>query len=197
MHPRTVYIFLLHFSTWPLSGLVGESASPPIRLHPPSGAAGICPLIFLSFTRCITKPWIFAWYGLSDVSDLDIILMDPLRSWGSFAFSMSPTFSEGVLKFFGEFSNRSRAIWLVCAVRSPHGSLLLLSGIQPSYRLSDGASVGSCLSLSSLWWYGLQKFGGTASLRPGKSAPCLIFLSSRDGEGFGGLLPFSPAVFFG
>ena len=38
---------------------------------------------------------------------------------------------------------------------------------------------------------------GTTLLRPSKSAPCLLFSSSRDEEGFGGPLPFSLAGFWG
>ena len=44
---------------------------------------------------------------------------------------------------------------------------------------------------------GSKIIGGNASLRPGKYAPCLLFSSSRDGEGFGRLIPFSPTSFWG
>ena len=40
---RTVCICVLRLSERPFSRLVGEVASPPISLHPPSGAAGIYP----------------------------------------------------------------------------------------------------------------------------------------------------------
>ena len=55
-HHSMVFIFILWFSERPFSGLVGKAASFPIILHPPSGAAGICPLLgFFCFTRCVVQ----------------------------------------------------------------------------------------------------------------------------------------------
>ena len=59
--------------------------------------------IWVIFTRYST-PWIFACTGLSAVSDLDISLRALLPSLGSFSFSMSLVFSEGVTKWSAFFS---------------------------------------------------------------------------------------------
>ena len=101
MRPQIVYIFILRLSAQPFLGLVGEAASPPIRLYPHSGAAGICP--FKKITRCIQEPWIFARAGFSSGPNIDNLLRSLLRSWGSFGCSISPTFLEGVLKLSGFF----------------------------------------------------------------------------------------------
>ena len=58
----------------------------------------ILPIIYI-FTRFNSTPWIFACSGFSAVSGLDDRLRDPLRSWGSFSFSMSPTFLKRFLKW--------------------------------------------------------------------------------------------------
>ena len=55
--------------------------------------------ILVFFTRCISTPWIFAFYGFSAVSNMDNHLKDPLRYWESFNFSIYMTLTEGVLKW--------------------------------------------------------------------------------------------------
>ena len=40
-----------------------------------------------------------------------------------------------------------------------------------------------------------ENFGGTASLCPGESSPCLLFSSSHDGEGLDSMPPLSTAGF--
>ena len=106
---------------------------------------------------------------------MDILLRSPLHSSGYFDCSMSPTFLEGFLKLSGFFSNCSHVNWIICPVQYCQGYLLLLPGRLSSDRLSGGASVGSCFSLSSMLWQGLQSsWPGlvfNSNWRPGKSAP--------------------------
>ena len=82
--------------------------------------------------------------------------------------------------------NPSRTIWIVCPIRYPQEYPLLLLVLSPSDRSSGGASVESCLSLSSLLLQGLQSsylgLPFDCKRRPRKFAPCLLFSSSRDGE---------------
>ena len=113
------------------------------------------PIGLFIFKRCIPTPWIFACTGFSAVSDLNRLLRASLCSWGSFTCSVSPAFLEGVPKLLVNFSHNSFAIWLVCPVRFPQASLILLPDIRLSDRSSVGAYVGSCLSLCNLWWQGL------------------------------------------
>ena len=100
------------------------------------------------FKRCILTPWIFACAGFSDVSDLENRLRGPLRSWGSFYFSMFLTFLEGFLKCSGTLSNCSRASWLLCPIRYLRWSLILSLGIWVSYRSSGGTSFWGLLLFS-------------------------------------------------
>ena len=110
-----------------------------IMLNPLYGAVVIW--LFGFFTRYST-PWIFACTVCSAVSDLDIFLR------GSALF-LRFLFFPNIYDIFGggsevvrEFSNCSRSSWLVCTVRSPWESLLLLTGHGPSDRSSSGASFG-------------------------------------------------------
>ena len=50
-----LYIFSLCLSARPFLGLVGKVASTSIFLQPPSGAAGICPLVFYIVTSFIVQ----------------------------------------------------------------------------------------------------------------------------------------------
>ena len=71
------------------------------------------------FKRCISPPWVFSCAGFSCVSDLDNLLRVPLRSWGSFGFSTSSMFLEGVPKFLAFFF----------PIVPARASLLVLSGL--------------------------------------------------------------------
>ena len=113
-------------------------------------------LVFFIFTKCISIPWIFFCAIFSAAFNPNNLLRDLLCSWGSFSFSRSPKFSEGVQKWSMNLSNRSFVIWLLCPVQYLQGSTLLPSGLWPSDRSSGGIlSGGSCLSLIYLWWQGL------------------------------------------
>ena len=52
-----------------------------------------------------------------------------IRYLGPFSCSTSLTFSEGVPKLSENISNISCAIWIVCPVQYPRGSLLLSPGL--------------------------------------------------------------------
>ena len=90
-------------------------------------------------------PWIFAFTGFSDMSNMDIYSRDPLRFWGSFSLWMSPTFSEESPKWSANFLNYFRASWRLCSVRSIRGSPLLLKGLRMYYRSADSASFWGLL----------------------------------------------------
>ena len=93
--PRTVWIFILRLSERPFSGLVGEAASPSIILHPPSGAAGIYPLLgFLLYELCSPTPWIFG-----------NVTRSLLHNWG---------FHFNWLLFSQHFLRRLRRCWRTC-----------------------------------------------------------------------------------
>ena len=68
-------IFCLSLRTF--LGSVGEADAPPVCLLPRLARLASTHYC-LFFTRCISKPWNFAFSGFSDVSDLDIHLRDPL-----------------------------------------------------------------------------------------------------------------------
>ena len=192
--PQMVYIFIFCLSVRPLSGLVGEVASPPICLHLPSSASGICSSVIFGFTRCIPTPWIFACTVFSAIYDLDIHLWALLRSFGSFDFSMFPTFLEGAPKLSAIFQSFPRDLaCLSCPI---------------SLGISDLVSRSSTF-WSLVWWrfFGIflvpqflvMRVTSKFSARPdlllqatSQKVYSLIFFSlSHDEEGFDGLLPFS------
>ena len=129
----------------------------PYVLHPPSGAAGIWPLGCLFLQICIPTTWLFSCAGLSSVSDMEIYMRDLICSWGSFSFSMSPKFLEGVLKWSENISNSSHAIWIVCTIRYTWGSLILSPGLWPSDRLSGVTSFGILIVPKFLIFLGFSK----------------------------------------
>ena len=95
---RKVYIYFPSLVSSTLQG-VGWRGGFSCCLSPAkSGTVGFCPLLII-FTRCISTPWIFAFYGFSAVSNMDNHLKDPLRYWESFNFSIYMTLTEGVLKW--------------------------------------------------------------------------------------------------
>ena len=82
--PQTVFVFILRLSVQPFSGLVSEAASPSISLHLSSGAADICPLLWIFNKVRSPTPW-----------HLRKILIFPLRTWGfSFEFCVSSIFQS-------------------------------------------------------------------------------------------------------
>ena len=97
---RTVCIFVPSLFSVALLGIGLQGGWSSCFFPDNTYMVGFCKLLFC-FTRCISTPCIFAWAVLSDVSNLDNHLRDPIRSWGSFSFSMSPTFLKGVLKWSG------------------------------------------------------------------------------------------------
>ena len=190
--PRTVYIFILRLSPQSFSGLVGEAASPTIFLLPHSGTAIICPLgcclllglfqhlgYLIVIDSQLCPIWTYSW-GIRSVLEVSLICQCLRRFWKGFwscrgIFPVVPTwyglsflsnFLGGIcsyLQFFDRLISRMAALtWDLPC---------------PSFPCDDRGS---------------KIIGGTASLHPGKSDPWLLFSFSRDGEGFGGILPFSP-----
>ena len=114
--PRTVCIFVLRLSALPFSGLVGKADYPPIRLHPPYGTAGICPLDCCLFTKVYsnTLDIFFCW--------LLVHIQFGQSLEGSTAFlrvlwllNVSEIFGGGS-KVVGKCYYFSCVSWLVCPV---------------------------------------------------------------------------------
>ena len=135
--------------------------------------------IWLFCFTIYSKPWIFDCTGFSAVYNLGIRLRSPLRSWGSFDWSISPTFLKGVPKLLEIFSGRSCTIWLVCPVRSHQGSLLLFPGFWSLTANMVAFFWGLDLPKSSRFSWGVSEdLGRDAFLykrHPGKFFPCLWF----------------------
>ena len=149
MRPQKVYIFILRLLAWPFSGLVCEAASPPVNFIPTFW--GGCNQTFFFFYKVYSNTLgIFLLWILIHVLSAHFF-RDMLLSWGFLTFSISPMFSEGILKLSGKNINHSRASWLVYPIQYPWGSLLLLTGLWPSHFSYGGVSVVSYLSLSS--WF--------------------------------------------
>ena len=146
-----VYIFFLRLSVQPFLGLVREADCPPMCLCLLYGATLIS-LFGCFFLIRYSTPWIFSCTSFSSISDMEILLRTPLRSWGSFGWSKYLKFLGGFPKWLAYFLSLYRAIWLVCTARYPQGYPLLSPYLRPYDCSSGGASAGSCLSLSSLWW---------------------------------------------
>ena len=88
---------------------------------------------------------------------MDIHLRNLLHYWGPISFYMSLIFSEGVPKWSGNLSNRSRTIWPTYPTQYLRRSLPCCRVFEClTGRLVALVSGDSCLSLSSLWWKGLQ-----------------------------------------
>ena len=135
-------------------------------------------LIWLFCFTSYSTACIFDCDDFSSVSDMDIDLMSPLRSWVYFSFSMSPPFLRGFQSGW-KVSGSSRVIWLVCPVQSPRGYPLLSLVLRTSDRLSGRVSLGSCLYLGSLWIFGAPKVLEML-LRsvPGNPPPAFFFIFS-------------------
>ena len=76
------------------------------------------------------------------------------------------------------------------------GVSTLVAGLLFFDRSPGGVLVGSCSSLSSLWWQGLQisQIGFVCDCKqcPRNSSPCLLFFASSDREGLKDI--FSPSL---
>ena len=99
-------------------------------------------LLIIPKLQVIPTPCIFAWSGLSAMSNLDVLVRDLLCSWGYFSLSISSAFLGGGSELFGEFFSHSHKIWLVCTVKYFWGSPFLVPGLQQSGCSSGGASFG-------------------------------------------------------
>ena len=152
------------------------------------------------FKRCISPPWVFSCAGFSCVSDLDNLLRVPLRSWGSFGFSTSSMFLEGVPKFLAFFfqSFPRELACLSCPVSL--GIFAIFSGSLTVWLLACQHFFCYICCLKVLNFLGGSPNFSEGLLRncewyPGKSDPCLLFPLSCDVEGFGGLIPLHPTGF--
>ena len=114
-----MHSLVLRLTKWTSAGLFVEETYPLICFLMCTSWLSSAPWVIF-FTRYHT-PWIFSCAWFLAVSDLDIILRAKLRSWGSFRGSMSPTFWEGVPNWSEDFSNFSRASWLVFPIQYPWG----------------------------------------------------------------------------
>ena len=156
------------------------------------------PIWLFCFTMYST-PWIFSCAGFSAVSDLDIHLRVMFRSWGPFDFSVFLAFSEGVLKLSENISvvptraGLSVLSDLLGGLRSCHWVFNCLTPCLAAFLwdiacpLAHGF-LGGSLKLSEGLLHNCEQHYG-------KYSTCLLFSLSCDGEGFNGLIPFSPAGF--
>ena len=140
----------------------------------------------------ILTPWIIACAGFSAMSNMDILLRILLRPWGS--FSVSGAFG-GVSEVVGEF------FWLF-----PHdldrlshpismGYLLLSTGCRPSDFSSGGAFVAIACTSFPCDDRGSEVLGSDWFATPREFISLTYVSSSRDGQGFDGMLTLSPTVF--
>ena len=152
--------------------------------------------------RCITTPWIFDCTEFSSMSNLEIYLRDPLRYWGSFSFSTSPTFLEGVPKWSENLSNHPRVIWIDYFLTPDPPIILevsaLVYGLLFYSALIWRVSLGSCLSQKVPYFIGAPKLS-EGLLRAcercsEKFSPWLLVLSFSNEEGILGSLPWYPMV---
>ena len=174
---------MLHLSERPHSRLAGKAASPTVKFTPDLWSGWHMPNLGLFiFTRCIPTHWIFACTGLSAMSNLNIYLRAPLRSWGSFSFSVSPTFLEGVLKRSENISNHFHASWLDFFLPPDPQIISAVSTIVDGFLCYSSivwrVFLGSCLYQKVPCFIGAPKFLEgllrTCERCPVKSFTCLI-----------------------
>ena len=152
---RSTFI-ILRLSVLPFSRSFDEAGAPPVCLLPRLARSALSSLLFI-FTRFISTPCMF---GLSAVSDMDLKLRAPLRSWGPSEcfdvyeilggtarswgsrqfFLMFLAFSERVLKLSANFQSLPREL-----VDIFHPISL---GVSPPVNSSD---VYPLISRQSLW----------------------------------------------
>ena len=123
-----------------------------------------------------------------------------LRRFCKFRSCLCLTFSKGGSEVASKFSSifpaqyglffHSNILGGICSCRWVFGHMTArLTGILLGSRLSQ-----------SYQFYGefprfLERLLRNCEQRPVNYAPCILFCLYFDGEGFGGLLPFSPVVF--
>ena len=188
-HPQMVGIFVLSLLAWNFSGLVSRVASPPIILHPPSGADGIFPLLgfIFIFTRFVSNKLAFC-KNLEDPApflrvNLSIIFFWSLRRrlW-SFRKNFSLCkFPHKLLRFFFcPISWRYHVLFPGCWY--PPTCLAAFSSGYFYPFLPD--FLGGSPKFSERLLCSCEKCTR-------KPYTCLLFTSYLDWEGFDGLLPFS------
>ena len=199
-HSDGLHNLVLRLPAMPYLGLVGEMDPTPVKFTTAFWCGWrLTSLGLFIFTRCIPTPCIFDWDGFPTVSNLDIYLRALLRYWGSFSFSMSLTFLEGVLKWSANISSRSRAIYLHCFI--PHYPPIisvvstLVARLLFYSALIWRVSSGSCLSQKVPCFLGAPKFLKellcACEIFPGTFSPCLIFNFFSYEEGLLGYPPCS------
>ena len=72
----------------------------PLNIYPSSSASGIFPVLFI-ITRCISTYWMFAFYGLSAMPNMESRLRDPLCYWRSSQFFDAPKILGGTARSWG------------------------------------------------------------------------------------------------
>ena len=134
-------VYIIHFLrvSVNLLGVCQKVGSSSLFYPAKTGMVGFLPILFI-FTRCISTPWIFDFSGFSSMSDMEIYLRYPLRSWGYFSLLLSPTFLEESLKWSENFLNRFRVICRICPVQSLRGSPLWSPSFLLNYRPFGGTS---------------------------------------------------------
>ena len=131
------------------------------------------------------------------MSDMDIYLMDPLRSWESFSLWMSLTVSEQSPTWSANFLKRYRSSWRLCSVQSLWGYPLFQLVLQVYYRLSVdvslwGLSIVPKVSLILGVFRSSRKDCFAIAIGVlGRLIPCLQLFLARDEEYFNCPLPFS------
>ena len=167
-----VYIFVLRFPAQPLSGLVGESASPPMVTWYVYHGWNMIRSGGVYFYKVR-----FQHLRLSEES----IVIHFILGGSPPNLCLFDIFIGGS-EVVGNFTVNFCASWWIFSDQYPWGYLIL----SLFYRSPGRVLSGSCSSLSSLWWQGLRSsqigliFDGKRCTR--KSSPCLLFLSSRDRE---------------
>ena len=147
----------------PFAGSIGKADAPPVFLLTRLSQPPFCTLLFI-LKRCISISCMSSFSGFSSVSNPDIYLRVPLRSWGfPFFLSMSPTFLEG-FRSCREISNHSHAVWIICPIQLYWVSPLLLMGL-----ISPRSSVGGIFDIfvpysPCFLWEVSKDLGSTASL---------------------------------
>ena len=154
-------------------------------------------LVYIGFQRYNITPWIFAFSGLSAVSDLGSLSRSPLRYQGSFLFLNVSDVSEGFPKLSGETCGHLRAIWLDWSTDIFSAVTYIFTGFIWYFNCAILAVVlfDSCLLFP--WVKGAPKFL-KGLLRvcekfPGKFSPFLLvsyFFCEEDLQGLSSLLSY-------
>ena len=143
----SLHIFM-RLSERPFWGLVGKDASPPIKFTPALWRCWHLLIWFVLYkvyfnTLDICLQWLLSCVQCGQSIKVPTLLLRVL--W---LLNVSDVFGGGS-KVVREFSNCFHASWLFF-VQSLRGSPLLSPVVWAYGRFSEGTSVGSCLSPSSL-----------------------------------------------